>query len=213
MRFEMSFDDGHDLDFKVLEMAKGLAVRPMFYIPWTNRGYRGEGGLTDDEVTKLSLSSEIGFHSYSHPRDIKELETVIVEHEVVGGKGELEQLIGRSIRSFCYPRGKYDYRTVQAVRCSYTEARTTKIGAITQDFDPAMKPTTVHIYPGKPDYDGLSWSEYARKKFGEAQALGDGGYFHIWGHSWELEKFDLWDEFGDFVKFLKHSHAYAGTHV
>jgi len=29
-----------------------------------------------------------------------------------------------------------------------------------------------------------------------------GGVFHIWGHSWEIEKYKMWDELELFFKFF-----------
>jgi hypothetical protein len=34
-----------------------------------------------------------------------------------------------------------------------------------------------------------------------------GGYFHLWGHSWELDEHDLWIEFDRFLGRLRQSAA------
>ena len=33
-------------------------------------------------------------------------------------------------------------------------------------------------------------------------ALNKGQVFHLWGHSWEIEKYGMWEELSDFLKHI-----------
>ena len=53
-------------------------------------------------------------------------------------------------------------------------------------------------------------NELATRLLSAAEAcLHSGGYFHLWGHSWELDEHDLWDELDRFLgrygKFARNS--------
>jgi len=53
-------------------------------------------------------------------------------------------------------------------------------------------PIILHLY---------SWQSFARSFFRYSMANGD--YFHLWGHSWELQKYQMWTELESFFKFVK----------
>ena len=44
------------------------------------------------------------------------------------------------------------------------------------------------------------WPEIAKSLLG--RALGHGGVFHLWGHSWELEEHGQWQRLEDVLKFM-----------
>jgi peptidoglycan/xylan/chitin deacetylase (PgdA/CDA1 family) len=194
IHIEFSIDDAHVQDVRVAQMLTYYGMSGMFYVPWANRGFMGEGALSNALVAILAKHHDIGFHSYSHPRDMKELTDDAVIFEVSRGRRELEEIIGRPITSFCYPRGKYDERVTAAVKAAgFTEARTVDVGCFRQGFDPFRKPTTVHINPRRVEYRGQSFLEYARTQL--ALAVNEqNGYFHLWGHGWEIERYNLWED-------------------
>lgn len=209
MRIEISIDDAHKQDLRVAGMIEAVGMRGMFYVPAMvdARGHRGQAGLGDSAIRDLASRHEIGFHTFSHPHDMKLLNDKDVWDQVTRGRQFMEDLIGKKITSFCYPRGRYDARAVKAVMASgYVEARTVDVGHVKADYDPYRKPTTVHIHPRRQEYGGEHWVDYARAKLAEALAKPD-GYFHLWGHGWEIEKFDLWSELEEVLPFLAPEYA------
>ena len=49
----------------------------------------------------------------------------------------------------------------------------------------------------------LGHRELAARLSKTAEAcLHSGGYFHLWGHSWELDEYDLWEELDRFLFLL-----------
>lgn len=206
MRVEFSFDDGYKLDLKIARLLEKYGFRGTFYIPYTNRGYRGKGGLTNSEVVRLSKNHDIGFHTYSHPVDMKLIgDDDHLRHEITAGKNLLEGWIGRPIKSFCYPRGKYNTHVTDLVKeAGFIEARTVDVGKITlAGEDMWRKPTTVHIHPLRREYGDLKWWAFAAMKLVAAWDLKDLGYFHLWGHANELEEYDTWEEFENVLAMIK----------
>ena len=141
----------------------------------------------------------------------------------MGSKKWLEEVIGSEVSMFCYPFGKFNTVSKQVVReAGFIGARTTKLGSIRFPADLFEMPTTVHVYPfpfrkknaqrlywryllqpwqeragelrrlGVPLLAMRSWSAAAQAAFDIA--LRDGEVFHLWGHSWEIEKYGMWDE-------------------
>jgi len=51
----------------------------------------------------------------------------------------------------------------------------------------------------------FSWRNFAFAMFDRAY-YADGGVFHIWGHSWEIEKYKMWDELKNVLEYIsKHN--------
>lgn len=79
--------------------------------------------LTADEVATLPARGvECGAHSHTHA-ELDRLPVTLLESEVAGSKGILEDVLGRPVRTFAYPFGYYNRRTRAAVkRAAYTNA-------------------------------------------------------------------------------------------
>lgn len=190
---EFSFDDGHPLDLAVADILAGAGFSATFYIP-TNCG------LTIQEIRRLRARGfKIGSHTVTHPSDLKALADAELDREISLNKSWLESIIGEPVTSFCYPRGRFDDRVKAAVRkAGFAEARTTVVGQVSPPGDPFAKATSVHVFQ-RDEYDFVPWPDYARAKF---LAAASGGYFHLWGHSWEIDRLKVWPEFIRLVSFF-----------
>ncbi len=93
-------------------------------------GRRGERLNEDLIMTWAQLRDlraqghEIGSHSLSHPL-LTQLPEENLAQEVAGSKRVLEEKLGSSVHSFCYPNGEFDQRVTRAVatvgyRCAVT---------------------------------------------------------------------------------------------
>ena len=85
------------------------------------------------------------------------------------------------------------------VRAGFKEARTTKVLNIEKPVDLFEKGTSIHVYQRK-EYEGKDWLSVAYELCNLAKKKK--GYFHIWGHSWEIEKYQQWDKLEEFFKFV-----------
>ncbi|HMO66960.1 MAG TPA: hypothetical protein PKE47_17370, partial [Verrucomicrobiota bacterium] len=62
---------------------------------------------------------------------------------------------------------------------------------------------------GVPHAAMRSWTALAEHLF--VRALREGGTFHLWGHSAEVERFGMWAELGSFLAFVARQRGV--THV
>ena len=96
--------------------------------------------LSAEMVVNLDRAGiEIGAHTISHPI-LTSLEDDSSRLEIVGGKKELEAIIGKPVRLFAYPNGKvgkdFDQRHTRMAReAGFTAAFTTSVGAVTSGQD------------------------------------------------------------------------------
>lgn len=187
--FRISVDDGHEDDLRIFEMLKdyGLLDIATFYIAPKNRQ---RPVMRRSDIIRISKEVEIGGHTMTHPwlTDLPKYEQI---NEIITGKNELEEMIGRKLKKFAYPRGYNNQEVRESVKeCGFEEGRTMKQGRVarpdmTVGYDPFELPVTVHTHP---DHIG-NW----RQLFEQATNKED-GYFHVTMHGWEISKFDLWEE-------------------
>jgi len=205
-----SWDDGHPLDFKLAELLEEFGIRGTFYVAPRN-GERPVMGRR--ELGELGRRFEIGAHTRSHAR-LPELPQRAMEVEVLGSKRDLEDILGQPVSMFCYPAGSYDRRVRRAVvAADFIGARTTHDYHLTLGEDAWQMPTTLQAFPhplalrirhgvrtgnwhGVTQLlrigPGSSWVRLACLFLGEV--LETGGIWHLWGHSWEIEKHGLWED-------------------
>lgn len=189
MEIEISFDDGHELDQKAIQILEEYDLKGLFYIPINSWGF--------ENINKYH-AHEIGCHTWSHPVDMKRLSTLELSHEVIDAK---MALIGKGIKptKFCFPRGRYSEFVAEYVRTAgFAEARTTKVLS-TLDNDDFLKDTAIHFYDRK-EYEGGDWLKLAWQMIELNFPK-----LRFWGHSWELEENDEWDKFSELCKIINES--------
>ena len=220
-----SWDDGDVLDIKVAALLDAYGIRGTFYVAKEYREHR----VNDVEIRELSFRHEIGGHTLTHP-DLRKISRDEKTHEIKGGKDWLEGVLGHEITMFCYPSGRHDADSAAVAReVGFKGARTTEMGMIAFEDRFAM-PTTLSVYPmpfrmrgpkqiywrhmiepllqrgpvfrkmGIPLSALRSFESVACAAFDVAQT--HGGTFHLWGHSWELEQYGMWEEFERVLKYI-----------
>jgi peptidoglycan/xylan/chitin deacetylase (PgdA/CDA1 family) len=208
-----SWDDGHVLDARVADLLDRYGLKGTFYIA---REYLPER-LSDSQLRDLSARHEIGAHTLTHPV-LTDIPLAQAREEIAGSRAWLQDVIGQEVRAFCYPRG-YSNPALQTLtqESGYSMAR----GVSPYQFTPGSRydvATTIHIYPFpfrptpylkdrvEPIRRALpyvrrlgisplalgSWRALAMALLERAAVVG--GVWHLWGHSWEVEKFGMWDE-------------------
>jgi peptidoglycan-N-acetylglucosamine deacetylase len=200
-----SWDDGHRLDPRLAELLDRYGVAGTFYIAPRNIEFAKGDHLGPQGVRELAQRFEIGAHTLSHPR-LPRLSDDAAQEEIRAGKEELEETIGVPVVSFCYPRGEYRARHVSMVRdCGFRIARTVRRHAL-DPGDPFEARTTVNAYAHRVDAPlvlrmagprprvaaqlYLNWDDLAIAWF--ESCMRDGGVFHLWGHSWEVDARGDW---------------------
>jgi len=205
-----SWDDGHPLDLKLAELLNKYNVPATFYIPVDNIEREC---MNPQQIRELARNFDIGGHTYHH-LVLTEIPLKEVKKEVEEGKQRLEDIIGREVLSFCYPRGRFNDEVVSIVRrADFIGARTTK-SAIRSIEDPFRMGTTAYAsywHFGLAPYFrhamtsqdfGLfrfmlknnlllnSWDKIAVKTLDFV--VNNGGIWHLWGHSWSIEDDNNW---------------------
>lgn len=121
----ITFDDGYDNAYnEAYPLLKANGQIGVFYIISSYIGR--EGFLTAIQIKELSDNKmEIGSHTADHI-DMTQLSADKLYYEVTESKNRLESIIGRKVRSFCYPSGKHNDTVDDAVKnAGYLNATTT----------------------------------------------------------------------------------------
>jgi peptidoglycan/xylan/chitin deacetylase (PgdA/CDA1 family) len=214
-----SWDDGDYADLKLAEILKARGIKGTFYVPIKYR----QRPLGHSELRALASEGfEIGAHGYSH-KHLWGLPPGELAQEVGPCKRILEDVLGKEVEMFCYPRGRYDANTVRALQNSgYRGARTVRALATRPTFNPFEMPTTLQVFPHRPltylknaarawSFESLqsslaqmarlgSWRELAKALFDAM--LENGGIWHLYGHSWEIEKLGLWNDLCEILDYV-----------
>jgi peptidoglycan/xylan/chitin deacetylase (PgdA/CDA1 family) len=219
-----SWDDGDILDMRLTALLEKYGATGTFYITKEYRRQR----LSDEQIRILAARHEVGAHTLTH-LDLRGLSRKQKASEIMGSKQWLEEVTGNAVEMFCYPSGHWDDESCEAVKdAGFAGARTTEGGRIAIG-DPFAMPVTLQVYPfplrkkdtdhfywrylfqplaqrgsdlhalGVPWPSMYSWSNTAKVAFDIARRRG--GVFHLWGHSWEIEKYGMWEELEGFLKW------------
>ncbi|MEK7096418.1 MAG: polysaccharide deacetylase family protein [Patescibacteria group bacterium] len=124
----LTFDDGYDNFYQNTypELKKRGMVAVSFIIV-NNIGKSNY--MTEYQIKEINNNGiEIGSHTLSHP-DLSVSNTTKQGTEIADSKFRLEQILGKTIDSICYPAGKYNTETINIVSSAgYKYAVTTKTG-------------------------------------------------------------------------------------
>lgn len=197
-----SFDDvgmdeniiGEQDNIRLYKLLKKYGVKNVIFycVPWKQ-----------DLVKMLGKDYEIGSHTLTHPV-LRDISIHQARHEIEFSKKKLEEIIKKEIKSFCYPKGRYNERVIKLVKkAGYKEARTTDIGCIKTPKNKFRLKTSAHACPKRKEYENKNWLLEAKKLYNKV-INGEGDYFHLWGHSWELTKYNIWAEFEDLIKHIQY---------
>ncbi len=220
--FSFSWDDGAIEDLKLMDLSLKYSIPGIFFIPATNSE---RSVLSGENIKKIAENNfEIGAHTYSHSY-LTGLSLDKANEELLTGKTYLEQLLGNKVSHFCFPGGKFNSELVEVSKQYYQSARTADTGSISQNNSFLIKPTFHFYNRGKKSliYNGLknsfkfsilatkyiSCPDYFDliKKIIEDLSKSNNIYdIMIWGHSWEIEKFKLWDKLEDLFQDISRKY-------
>ena len=212
-----SWDDGHKLDIRLAELLKKYNIQGTFYVTSKNREKKKEDILSEEQIALLSKSVEIGAHTMTHGL-LTHLSDKTARSEINDSKKYLEKITGKTISTFCYPRGSYYHKHVKMVHeAGFAYARTVKRHSFgTQGF-PFEAQTTIHTYNHWSDlwkiarfvnfnplkiFKYFQWDELAKAMFD--RVCKTGGVFHLWGHSWEIDGHNDWERLEDVLRYIAH---------
>lgn len=221
--FTFSCDDGSIFDLKLAEILMKYGIQATFYIPVINKE-RKHDSLNASQILELSKSFEVGGHTLSHSV-LTVLNNEEAKEEINRGKSTLEEFLGKKLFSFCFPKGKYYPQHLQMIKdAGFLYGRT--VGHIRTknlvDVRNGIMFPTLQIFPHQwPTYTLSSLKRFDIESFknilGNFKSINDWScfslsllnqtceenrYFHLWGHSWEIEELNLWNSLENFLKEL-----------
>lgn len=195
-------------------MLKEHGLKATFYVAPENHEFAKQDLLPLPEIKDLSQDFEIGAHTMTHRR-LPAISESAAAREIAESKAVLEQVTGKDIEAFCYPGGEYTQLHVQLVKdAGYRYARTVTRYTFRVD-DPYQAGTSLHAYNYKSNaYQATrflkfrpismlrcrNWDVLAKVMFDHV--IKEGGIYHIWGHSWEIEEHDDWERLADVFRYI-----------
>jgi peptidoglycan-N-acetylglucosamine deacetylase len=218
----ISVDDGSASDLKTADLLDKYGLQATFYIPAHNPERQV---LASSEIRILSDRFEIGSHTLNHT-PLKSISDGYALREILDGKSWLENTVGATAISFCYPRGKFNRSTPTLVKTAGF------LGARTQLLN-------IHEFPKNPFLWGVSTHAWSHSKaiqvrhallewnfvgilnfFREYKAITDwelhftralgrvakhGGLAHLALHSWEIEELGEWKKLESMFDLISRS--------
>lgn len=205
-----SWDDGHAMDMRVAELLSKYGLPGTFYIPRRcEKPVIGPAAIRD-----LGAAFEIGAHTLNHAI-LEHSSPETAKNEVTQSKAWLEDITGVPCRVFCPPQGRFKRRDVEIVKqAGFSGMRTTELLSLQpprRSGGFSIIPTTVqaqrheqrlyarnflkraafrNAWRFAASGRNCDWLELAR--FCLNLTIKQGGVFHLWGHSWEIEENDQW---------------------
>jgi len=229
MQFLTSWDDGYLLDLRVADLLDRHEMQGTFYI--CPAAQHAAEMLTKDQIKGLSSRHTIGAHSMTHPK-LTQIPPKETSREIHESKQWVEEITGKPCTIFCYPYGAVNDAVQQCVQeAGFTDARTTNDLEFSA-ADPLLQPITLQIAPfpvrmrfhplwkvldplgplraryarlrklKTPHSAMTSWLSLAKYLY--AYGLkNDLPFFHLYGHSREVEKYRMWGELEEFLRYVR----------
>lgn len=181
-KLKLSVDDGCASDLRLAEMMDKYGIKGVFYLPveWHSLAHqKGYEPLSYDDALKIWEHFQIGSHTITH-RHLTDLPIEEAKYEVRESREMLNQLFNHDIQNFAPPRGYTNDELTEYTLSIYKNQRLTR------------GPGLVHIHPDSGANDNKPWQTCVNESTEE-----------LWCHSWELDKYNLWEELDDFLSQLK----------
>jgi len=216
-----SWDDGHPLDLKIAELLMKYGINGTFYVPCKNND---NTVMLDYELLNLAGQFEIGGHTVNHLY-LNSLKQSEAKDEIYNCKSIIQEKLGKKISAFCYPGGKFSERDISLVKeAGFLYGRTTALFHNSIEINQSLLNTSVQVYNHKystlikhctkryffsPIFQYNFFKPYHKNFIKLAQTFISNSsdkkvIFHLWGHSWEIEKYDLWYDLEETFRMLKN---------
>ncbi|HLK31812.1 MAG TPA: polysaccharide deacetylase family protein [Terriglobales bacterium] len=205
----ISVDDGHPTDLRTRDLLQKYGLKATFYVPARNAE---RPVMSATEFRELGRSFELGSHTFNHVA-LGALPLARVREEIIQGQQWLQDLLGTSVTSFCYPRGKFTPAVSGLVEeAGFLGARTCMFNLTVFPKNPFLWGVSTHAS----DHTSLVQIRHALLEQNFAGAFNywrvfkgcrqwdahfshsmdwvakHGGIAHLYLHSWEIDRFDQW---------------------
>lgn len=220
-----SWDDGHELDFRIAALLHKYNLQGTFYIPKHNGT---QPIMSEHQMRELAKNFEIGGHTLNHVW-LNHKNENSWEKEIGGSFQWLENVLGYKPVSFCFPGGVYNSSSLAAVfKYGYQLARTTELLSTAGLSAHHLLPTSLQVY----EHSNITYTKHLMKRFKWKRLAAkmlylpttnlvkitehylneietEGGYFHLWGHSWEIEEQGLWSKLEELFAVIANRKGFS----
>lgn len=219
MRIAFTWDDGANEDTKLFELHYKYSIPGMFFVP--TRNSEGREVLSSSQISSVDHTLiSFGGHTENHMY-LTSINPSMIENEIRSNKEYLSDILKgkQEVKHFCYPGGKYNNAIQNIALKYYDTVRTADTMCFGMDGR-VIKPS-FHIYErGKKSLMGnalrnKSWKELLfmiqypcknyfeqLKKLIDFEAGRENSRVIIWGHSWEIEEYNLWNDVEVLIEYI-----------
>ena len=215
-----SWDDGHPADLKIASLLNQYGLAGTFFVPIRN--IEGQPVLCGQDLRSIDKHHEIGSHTYSHRR-LDSVNHKVAREEIVSGKSALEDILGHEVTGFCYPGGRITRDAIDCLQqANFSYARSIENFRLDVGNDVYRMPTTMHVSPHMKNVyvrNFIKRGNFIRRAYCFSRAMASDSVWttleriaseraaepivlHFWGHSWEIERLDLWGPLERFLEFV-----------
>lgn len=212
--FTLSFDDGISQDIRLVQLINRYGLKAAFNL---NTGIQSEESrfliegkeiyrMEQQGLKSLYEGHEIASHGFTHA-DLTKLGEKEMRQEILRDMDAIETLYGVRPVGFAYPYGTYDDRAISCLRSLGIRYARTVVSSHCFDLpkDSLKMAATCHFRDEK-------LMELA-KEFVEMEPCKP-SLFYVWGHSYELDVYDTWQEIEEFFAYISgRDDIYYGTNA
>lgn len=204
--FTMSFDDGTIQDRRFIKLIDRYNLKCTFNL---NSGFFGQvhnivhegvevchDEVFASEVCLLYKNHEVSVHTVNHPNLLNCSEEKIIE-EISLDYDCLSKLSGKAIIGMAYPGGSFYNDYIIEIILKNTPIRYARTINSHRTFSVPDHFMEWHPTCHQNDEQIMQLAE----EFIETKPQKD-MLFYVWGHSFEIDKFNSWDKFEKFCKFI-----------
>lgn len=205
MKVVTSWDDACVSDLRLAELLQKYNMKGIFF--WQNNLKnpfnlkRCKKFLTVNDCVNISKTFEVGAHTVDH-HYLTDLTPEKAKYEIIESKKYWEKILKKDIKSFCYPRGRYNKHVLNVVKENFNYARLTIISDDNNNESDFLIKPQLHVGVKRTEYNNENWLDYGKKLFIKMKN-NNCNEFHLFGHSWELDEYKEWDNLEIFFKFIK----------
>ena len=222
LNVSFSWDDGSTYDLKLAEYFMKYNIPCKLFVPTSN--LEGRNVLTANQIRELhNQLITFGGHTNSHVY-LTQIPLDEVNNEVTANRLYLENIIGQSIQHFCLPGGKYNNKIIKTIGNQFKSIRTAD--TMCSNFEGKLRKPTFHFYPrgikslirnAVRHYDKIlpviikasmkyhNYFDILKASIAIMNKNKTLYKIHIWGHSWEIEELQLWEELDEMLKYINTS--------
>lgn len=201
-----SYDDGVTQDRRLVEILNKYGLKATFNINSELLGTDNTLIIQDknilhnkikpEEVAQLYRGHEVAVHTLTHPH-LTYLDEGEIIRQVERDRQNLSELVGYEVVGMAYPGGGFQNSDrVEKVIKNHTGVKYARTISLSYSFKEQENP-----YRYNPTAFHLDLANNYRLA-DEFFASDDAKVFYIWGHSYEFDINDTWDEFEKFCKYV-----------